>query len=58
MSEELVKHSINLKPGQMERLKELHPEVGASMVIRILIDKYLSKFDTDDKPTPIIEVDI
>lgn len=47
-SEELTKHTLHLRAGDMDRLKALFPEIGASCVIRQLVSSFLDK-DTDKK---------
>lgn len=42
-----TKHTLNLYEGDFERLRELHPEVGASLVIRKIVRKYIR--DTEPK---------
>jgi hypothetical protein len=37
----LTKHTLNLYEGQLDKLQELHPRLGAAKVIRMLIKKHL-----------------
>lgn len=37
----LKKANINLFAGDLERLQELHPRIGASNVIRLLVRQHL-----------------
>ena len=37
----LSKHTLNLYEGQLDKLQELHPRLGAAKVIRMLIKKHL-----------------
>lgn len=37
----LTKHTIKLYSGQLDKLQELHPRLGASKVIRTLIDDHI-----------------
>lgn len=37
----LTKHTLNLYEGQLDKLQELHPRLGAAKVIRTLIDDHL-----------------
>lgn len=39
--EPLKKYSVNLREGDIERLQELYPRIGASWVIRKLIRQHL-----------------
>lgn len=41
-----TKHTIYLRAGDYQRLRELFPEVGAAFVIRRLVSQYL---DSDRK---------
>lgn len=38
----LTRHSIFLSEGTIEKLQELYPELGASAVIRELINKHIA----------------
>lgn len=40
--EPMQKHTLNLYEGDFERLQELYPEIGASMVIRKIIRKHIA----------------
>jgi hypothetical protein len=40
-SRELSKHTLNLFAGQVDKLQELFPRLGAAKVIRTLVDDYL-----------------
>ena len=39
----LSKHTLNLYEGQLDKLQELHPRLGAAKVIRMLIKKHLDE---------------
>ena len=41
----LTKHTLNLYEGQLDKLQELHPRLGAAKVIRMLIKKHLDDVD-------------
>lgn len=47
-TEPLTKHTLHLREGDVDRLKSLFPEVGASYVIRKLVSDYLDR-DTKDR---------
>jgi hypothetical protein len=47
-TEPLTKHTLNLREGDVDRLKSLFPEVGAAYVIRKLVSDYLDR-DTKDR---------
>lgn len=37
----ISKHTLNLFEGQLDKLQELHPRLGAAKVIRTLIDDHI-----------------
>lgn len=37
----LTKHTLNLYEGQLDKLQELHPRLGAAKVIRTLVDDHI-----------------
>lgn len=41
----LSKVTINLFEGDMEKLQDLYPDVGASAIIRRLIEQYLKQVE-------------
>jgi len=47
--EGLQKHTLHLREGDMERLRSLYPEVGASLVIRKLVSTFLDRDSKDRK---------
>lgn len=42
-NEPLKKHTMLLYDGDYERLQDLYPEVGASIIIRKIVRDYLNK---------------
>lgn len=42
-NDELSKHTLLLRSGDYERLRELFPEVGAAVIIRKLVSRFLDK---------------
>lgn len=56
--EPLTKHTLLLFEGDFARLGDLHPEVGASVMVRTIVRKYLDKVDPPTKDLPKIEKDI
>lgn len=38
----MTKHTLNMFEGQMEKMQELHPRLGAAFVIRRLIDAHIA----------------
>ncbi len=39
----ITKHTLNLYAGQLDKLQELHPRLGAAKVIRTLIDDHIRR---------------
>jgi len=37
----ISKHTLNLYTGQLDKLQELHPRLGAAKVIRELVDAHI-----------------
>lgn len=37
----LSKHTLNLYEGQLDKLQELHPRLGAARVIRKMVDEHI-----------------
>lgn len=44
-TEELVKHTLNLYQGDYQKLQAMFPEVGAAIVIRKLIRRYINEIE-------------
>lgn len=59
----MTKHTLNLYEGQMERLQELHPRLGAAKVIRTLVDDHIRAADerfaqgAHPVPTPTVKLE-
>lgn len=41
----ISKHTLNLYTGQLDKLQELHPRLGAAKVIRTLVDDHIRSVD-------------
>lgn len=41
--EELRKHTLNLREGDMEALKELFPKYDPSVMVRRIVSKFIDK---------------
>lgn len=41
----LSKHTLNLYPGDYEKLRELYPDVGAAAVIRRIVRRYIEQIE-------------
>lgn len=44
-SEELQKHTLNLFPGDYEKLRGYYPDVGAGAVIRRIVRAYVEQIE-------------
>ena len=57
----LSKHTLNLYAGQIDKLQELHPRIGAGHAIRLLIDKHIATCEEEAAkviPEPKPEFDV
>lgn len=43
---DLSKHTLNLFPGDYNRLQELFPDIGAGPIIRRLVHDYLDRVES------------
>lgn len=43
--EELQKHTLNLYPGDYERLRGYYPDIGAGAVIRRIVRAYVEQIE-------------
>lgn len=50
------KHTLNLMPGDFEKLQRFYPDIGASAVIRTLVHNHVKKIERDEKPLEGVEV--
>jgi hypothetical protein len=41
--QDLTKHTLFLRRGDMEELQSLYPEVGGSIIIRSLVSKHIDE---------------
>jgi len=59
----ISKHTLNLYAGQLDKLQELHPRLGAAKVIRTLVDDHIRSVAeglnqiADPIPTPNIDIE-
>ena len=51
----LQKHTLNLRAGDMEKLRDFFPDLPASSLIRTIISRYV---DSMEGNVPSTEVDI
>lgn len=45
--EGLQKHTLNLFPGDYEKLRELYPDVGASVIIRRIVRRFIEQIEVN-----------
>ena len=55
--ETLTKHTLHLFEGDMKKLQDLYPDVGAAAVIRKLVRSHIDKITPESKPIKV-EVEI
>jgi hypothetical protein len=41
--EDLQKHTLNLRAGDMKKLEELFPRFGASVMVRKIVSKFIDQ---------------
>ena len=56
MTKKMHKHTLLLFTGDFETLRELHPEVTPSEIIRTLIQKHIARVQKEI-PTPQLELE-
>jgi len=52
----LIKVTLNLREGDMERLRELHPHTAAGEVIRLLVRRHIDAASVITVPDDQIEL--
>lgn len=45
--EDLSKHTLNLFPGDYDKLRELFPDVGAGPIIRKIVRNFITKVEQE-----------
>jgi len=58
MSDQLTKHTLNLRKGDYERLRALFPDIGAAVIIRKIVSKFLDKTEADGKSGLKVEIEL
>lgn len=43
--EGLSKHTLNLYPGDYQKLRDLYPDVGAGAIIRRIVRRYIEQVE-------------
>lgn len=55
----VTRHNICLFEGDLDKLKDLYPEHGASLIIRTLVRKHIKKVeDRVDERVPDVDVEV
>lgn len=54
---ELQKHTLNLFKGDFDRVGEYYPDLGASVVVRAIVRKWLEKQEEADAPKDDLKMD-
>jgi len=54
----LQKHTMHLFEGDYEILRELYPEIGAAIVIRGLVRKFINQVEDRTPGSPNVEINI
>lgn len=57
-TEELHKHTLNLRAGDMEKIASLFPQQSASYIIRRLISKFVDKTSAVENHLPEEPIDL
>jgi hypothetical protein len=56
-SEELQKHTLNLRAGDMDRLRDLFPDIPPSNMIRTIVSRYVDDLE-GQRSLPNVEVSL
>lgn len=56
-SEDLQKHTLNLRAGDMEKLRDFFPDIPPSNMIRTIISRYVDDLEGQRQP-PKVEVSL
>lgn len=56
-SETLQKHTLNLRAGDVERLRDFFPDIPASNLIRTIISRYVDALE-GNVPAPEVDIDL
>jgi hypothetical protein len=55
---DLQKHTLNLFPGDYAKLQEYFPDIGAGLMIRRIVRKFLENMETAPEAPDQISIDI
>lgn len=53
LSEDLQKHTFHLRRGDVEKLREIYPNVPSAIIIRRLISTTVDRFERKE---PVLEI--
>jgi len=53
---ELQKHTLNLFPGGFEKLQDMYPDLGASVVIRRIVRNFIQSAEPADASVALEDV--
>lgn len=56
-SDEITKHTLNLRAGDFQRLQDFYPRLGAGPVIRRLVQAHVEKLE-EKFGQPEVEVEV
>jgi hypothetical protein len=56
--EELEKVTLNMYRGDMDRLREFYPDIGASAMVRRLVRRFIVQVEKEGGPRIDTEVEI
>lgn len=54
LSEDLQKHTLHLRRGDVDKLREIYPDVAVAVVIRRLISTTVDRFERNQ---PVINIE-
>jgi hypothetical protein len=52
----LQKHTLNLRVGDMEKIKEYYPDVPASNIIRMIVSRFIDQIEAGAEQTANVEI--
>lgn len=55
--EGLQKHTLNLRAGDMERIRDAYPDIPASTIVRQVISTFVDKLDAAGK-SPEVSINL
>lgn len=52
-NDDLQKHTLNLHRGDYQRIQELFPDIGAAVIIRRIVRKFLKQVETEGESVEV-----